>query len=131
MAERKLSPKQIEAVLKLNGPERYDHFVKHVVDCEQAWGLYSDGWAMGGDDDGNPTFQMWPAREYAVLCANGLWAGFEPSEIPLEDLVNQLLPQLERDGVGVGLFRIPDGQSVMPTVDQLLTDLKIEMSRYD
>lgn len=131
MAERVLSQKQIESILKLDGPGRYDHFIKHVVDCQQAWGLYSVGWTIGSDDEGNPTFQLWPAKEYAILCANGLWAGYEPAEIPLEDLVGELLPKLQRENVGLGVFRTPDGQSVMPTVEQLTTDLKAEMERYE
>jgi hypothetical protein len=130
MAERVLSQKQIASILTLEGPGRNDHFVKHVVDCEQAWGLYSEGWAMGSDDDGNPTFQLWPAKEYAVLCASGLWEGYEPAEIPLEDLVEELLPKLQRDNVALGIFRTPEGQSVMPTIDQLTADLKTEMERY-
>lgn len=121
----------MQAILKLDGPARYGHFVKHVVDCEEAWGLYDDGWAMGADDDGNPTFQMWPAREYAALCATGEWSSYEPAEIPLEDLADELLPKLREDGVGLGIFRTPEGQSVMPSVDQLLEDLRTEMDRYE
>lgn len=131
MAERVLSQKQIESILKLDGPRRYSHFVKHIVDCQQAWGLYCEGWAMGSDDNGNPTFQLWPAKEYATLCAYGLWAGYEPAEMPLDDLVEELLPKLHRDSVGVGIFRTPEGQSVMPTIKQLIADLKTEMERYD
>jgi hypothetical protein len=131
MAERVLSQQQISSILKLDGPGRYNHFVKHIVDCQQAWGLYSAGWAMGSDDDGNPTFQLWPAKEYATLCANGRWAGYEPAEVPLDDLVEELLPKLQRDNVGLGIFRTPDGQSVMPTIEQLIDDLRTEMERYE
>jgi hypothetical protein len=97
MATRPISPKQIEAVLKLSGPSRYDHFIKRVVDSQRAWGLWDEGWAMGSDDLGKQTFQLWPAKEYAALSAAGLWAGYEPAEIPLEDLVNELLPKLQED----------------------------------
>lgn len=131
MASRIVSEKQVQALLKLDGPKRYDHFIKHVVDCEQAWGLYKDGWAMGGDDSGTPTFPLWPAKEYAILCANGDWAACEPSEIPLDDLVEELLPNLDRDGVIPSIFRTPEGQAAMPTVELLLADLRNEMLRYE
>ena len=131
MPERRISDKELHAILGLDGPRRYDHFIKHVVDCEQAWGLYSDGWAMGSDDDGRPTFPLWPAHQYASLCAVGEWADCEPTEIPLEDLVSELLPRLKEDGVAPSVFRTPAGQSVMPSVDQMLTDLKNEMARYE
>ena len=86
---------------------------------------------MGSDDDGNPTFQLWPAKEYAALCADGLWAGFQPTEIPLDDLVKEVLPKLQRDNVRLGIFRTAKGQSVMPSVEQLSADLKNEMARYE
>lgn len=130
MAERRLSPKEIESILKLDGPRRYAHFVKHVVDCEQVWGLHSDGWAMGENDDGVPTFQIWPAREYAALCANGPWAGYEPAEIPLDDLLVELLPRLRLDGVALGVFRTPEGFSIMPSIEQLTADLEHEKADY-
>lgn len=128
---RRISPNQIESILALDGPSRYDHFIKHVVDCEQAWGLYNDGWVMGSDDAESPTFQLWPAAEYAALSAIGEWSDFEPAEIPLDDLVRELLPKLKEDDIGLSIFRTPEGQSVMPSVDQLLDDLHAEMSRYE
>lgn len=131
MPERKISEKQIEALLKLDGPSRYDHFIKHVVDCEQAWGLYDDGWAMGADDDETPTFPFWPAKEYAILCATGVWSRYEPAEIPLDELVDVVLPQLKDEGVIPSIFRTPEGQAAMPSVDQLLADLRNEMTRYE
>jgi hypothetical protein len=39
MTVRPLSQKQIDTVLKLDGSERYDHFIKHVVDPQRAWGF--------------------------------------------------------------------------------------------
>ena len=128
---RVISPKQIEAVLKLDGPKRYDHFIKQVVDCEQVWGLYCDGWAMGTDDSGKPTFPLWPAKEYAEFSAEGLWAEYEPAEIPLDELVDELLPKLKEDGVGPSVFRTPEGQSVMPSIEQIVADLRNEMTRYE
>ena len=49
---------------------------------------------MGRDDDGNPTFQLWPAREYAALCAVEDWSAYEPTEIRLDHLLDDLLPKV-------------------------------------
>ena len=131
MSQRVVSPKQMEAILKLPGPERYDHFIKHVADCEEAWGLWRDGWAMGEDDSGAPTFPIWPAKDYAALSADGPWTGYEPASIPLDDLINELLPKLEEDEVKPSIFRTPQGDAVMPDIPQLMADLQREMSRYE
>ena len=131
MPLRPLSQKQMDAVLRLAGPERYNHFIKRVVDSERAWGLWNEGWAMGADDNGRPTFPIWPASEYASLCAVETWTGYEPTEISLTDLVNELLPKLLDDGVQPSVFRTPEGNAVFPTIPQLLADLKNEMLRYE
>jgi hypothetical protein len=43
---RPATPQELAAVLKLDGPARVERFVKRVAGEEQAWGLWSDGWAM-------------------------------------------------------------------------------------
>jgi hypothetical protein len=52
MTGKVMSPREIEEVLKLDGPARFKYFVKWVVAWEHAWGLWDDGWASGADDDG-------------------------------------------------------------------------------
>jgi len=39
----------------------------HIFKADRAWGLWSEGGAMGTDDSGKRTFQLWPAKEYAAL----------------------------------------------------------------
>ena len=42
----KITNKQIEAVLKLDGPKRYSYFIKVAADQRSIWGLYDEGWAL-------------------------------------------------------------------------------------
>ena len=132
MANRRIpSSKEIEAVLKLPGPKRYSHFVKVVADWEEAWGLYDDGWAMAGGEEGVLVFPIWPAREYAELCATGVWENYTPESIPLKDLLEELLPKLKEDGVLPGVFYTPSDKGVLPLADQLLEDLRTECEKYE
>ncbi len=117
-------------IVSLDGPDRYRHFVKSVVDREEAWGLYDDGGALSGLDDGVEAFCLWPEQEFAAACARGTWAGSKPEAIPLEDLLEELLPQLMRDGVGVAVFPTPDGKGVVPERQALLDDLREEETNY-
>lgn len=114
---------QIQAVLALSGPERYRHFIKVVTDWEEVWGLYKDGWALAGADDGDVVFPLWPAKEYAQLCAQGSWEDYEPSSLSLDELVNELLPRLKKDNVLPGVFYTPNDKGVTPEVDQLVEDI--------
>lgn len=126
----KINARQIAAVLALPGPERFKHFVKVIVDWEEAWGLYQDGWALAANDDGTEAFPLWPAREYAQLCAEREWSGYEPKRIPLEELVNILLPKLEKDGVLPGIFYTPADKGITPSIDELQAAIKAEAARY-
>ncbi len=127
---KRTTEKEIEAVLRLDGPARFSHFIKRVVDSEMAWGLWRDGWALMASDDGRQVFPIWPAREYAALCKVDSWSDYETEEIRLQDLVNELLPRLRSHDVIPGVFPTPGGKGVMPTVEELISALKEEGEKY-
>lgn len=126
-----LSAQEIEAVLKLAGPERYQHFVKRVADWEEAWGLYEGGWALAGDDDGNETFPLWPNAEYAKLCAIDDWNAYVPKAISLDELLDELLPSLADDGVRPAVFMTPTGRGVVVSATELAGHLEAELGNYE
>jgi hypothetical protein len=128
---RKTPQKEIEAVLGLDGPARFDHFVKRVVDEERAWGLWNGGWALMAASEGEQVFPLWPAREYAEVCRVGDWSVYEPEEIPLQDLLDELLPKLKGSRVQPGVFPTPHGKGVTPTIDELEAALREELERYE
>ena len=131
MNAMKITQKQIEAVIALPGPRRYAHFVKVVADQRRAWGLYSDGWALAGTSEEIPVFPLWPAREYAALCAAGEWSQYEPREIDLDDLFERLLPSLKERKTSLGIFYTPSDKGVLPTIEQFEKDLHTEIERIE
>lgn len=126
----KVSQQQIEEVLILPSQIRYEYFIKTVADWESSWSLYKDGWALAGDESDTLIFPLWPAKEYAELCAVDQWEGYEATEISLEDLVAELIPQLKKDGVLPGVFYTPSDLGVTPSTEQLLQDLEQELENY-
>lgn len=127
----KITQKQIDAIICLPGAKRYDHFVKVVADQRRAWGLYSEGWALAGASGEKPVFPVWPAQEYAALCATGAWGNFKPREIDLNDLLERLLPQFRQDGVVLGIFVTPNDKGVTPALDLFEQDLRNELSKIE
>jgi hypothetical protein len=125
-----MNEKQIEGILALSGAERVEHFVKVVVDREEAWGLYDEGWASSGTDDGEAAFPLWPARDYAQLCAAQEWSTYSPRLIPLDDLMDALFPMLRQQSVAVAVFQTPRGRGVTMTPDDLQEMLASELERY-
>jgi uncharacterized protein DUF2750 len=127
----KVNQKEIEAVLRLPGDKRYQYFIKRVADAERLWGLWNDGWAMGVTNQGQKTIPVWPAEEYATLCRQGDWRLFVPKPIDLHEFMETLIPQLIRDGVKVSIFDTPSEASVLISDDELLDDLKHELSKIE
>ena len=126
----KVNPKQMEAVLALPGIKRFEHFIKVIADWQEVWGLYQDGWALAAADDGTTVFPLWPAREYAQVCAANEWTGYEPRSISLSDFTEVLLPKLKLDGVLPGVFFTPTSKGVTPSVDDLKSALEAELQNY-
>ena len=123
--------KELEAVLRLDAKGRFEHFVKRVADEERAWGLWKDGWAMFATDEGGTAFPLWPAKEYADRCRTGDLASHVAEAIPLEDLLNELLPKLEARGVRPAVFPTPAGKGVLVSTSELAASLRQELENYE
>lgn len=122
--------KEINAIISLAGPERFFRFVKVVADRQEVWGLYREGWALAQSDEGEKVFPLWPAREYAELCAVSEWDGYKAEPIELENFLNNLLPQLAIDGVLPGVFYTPTDKGVTPSVNILKAAIEKELENY-
>lgn len=118
------------ALLALPGPRRYEHFIKAVADGDEVWGLFRDGWALVGEDSGERAFPLWPASEFAALCAEGDWNGYVAEAFSVDDLLEELLPMLERDGLRPCVFLTPEDQGVVVSSAQLARDLRAELARF-
>jgi hypothetical protein len=119
----KIDTRQLQAVVMLPGPQRYEYFIKRVAESGVVWSLYRDGWALAKKQDGTLVFPLWPDSDFAQICADYEWAGYQPQSFALAELVDELLPQLEQDGIVTGVFYTPGARDVMPTAGLLRADL--------
>jgi hypothetical protein len=126
-----LRPKEVQSVIQLSGLERYRYFIKKVADANEVWGLWDDGWAMGVTNTNQSTIPIWPAREYADLCRIGDWNHYVPKAMDLAEFMNDFLPRLIRDNVRVSIFDTPSEASVLIRDDELMADLKEELSKIE
>jgi hypothetical protein len=127
---RKINAMEIQAVIALPGPKRYEYFIKAIADTEEVWGLYHEGWALAATDEGQQVFPVWPFREYTLLCAVSEWKDYKPEVFTLEDFMNELLPKLKRDGILLGIFYTPSNKGITLSIDQILSDLNLELDKY-
>jgi hypothetical protein len=124
-----IDSRQIQEAVMLSGPQRYEYFIQRVCETGTVWSLYRNGWALAKKEDGTLVFPLWPDREFATICADYEWTGYEPQSFPLDELLGELLPQLEQDGVVTGVFYTPGARDVMPTAGLLRRDLEDESKK--
>ncbi|QNA90850.1 DUF2750 domain-containing protein [Massilia sp. Dwa41.01b] len=116
------------SVITLPKQLRYEHFVRRVAATGEVWGLYRDGWAIGKTDDGALVFPLWPSNELAQQCAVLEWTGYVPQAFALSELLDELLPQLESDGVLPGITYTPDEYGLTPSHAQLRAELQARLA---
>jgi hypothetical protein len=134
MSAPDMHPKHLTNVLEMSGMERYEYFVRSVVESEEVWGLRGDGlWATAGDKSGRRSIPFWTDSELAELCAGAgsHWAGLTPAAMELEELLENFLPRLEADGVLVAVCPTPEGRGVVIEAGGLADALREELARQE
>lgn len=123
-----LSEPELRQVLALPARERYGLFLQITVDWEEAWGLLSpEGWVLSSGEDGRDVLPLWPHPGFAEACAYGSWEGTSPAAVPLDELLDDLLPLLAEDGIRVAVFPSPRGEGILVDPGELQRDLRAEL----
>lgn len=122
--------KEFEAVSKLVGSKRYEYFIKKVVDNEELWGLYNDGWAMVADEYENPMIPFWPRKEFAEACCLEQWDGYNAESIDLYEFIAGWLVDMEKNGLCAAIFYTKEDKGVVVKPQKLTEDLNEELENY-
>ncbi|EOC0478187.1 DUF2750 domain-containing protein [Cronobacter turicensis] len=128
----KPSLQEINALFNKDGKERYQYFIKHVVDWECVWSLKdATGFVTTEDKDGNLSLPLWPAEIFARKCAVDEWTDIPAISIPLDELMDELLPDLIGNNINVIAFMAPS-EIALPTLSatDVLNDLIEECKKY-
>lgn len=118
-------------VSKLPAPERYDYFVKRVADCRKGWMLEDDrGWVAGVDDEGIIHVPLWSHPLFAEMCTKEGWSTAKVVALELDDLLDTILPQLERDQQKVSVMPLAERPGVSVDPKRLREDLHCELGKF-
>jgi hypothetical protein len=114
-------------LLALPERERLTALLQGIADGEEAWGLRrEDGWVLDRAED-PPAFPLWPHPDLAGAWAVGERADAEPAAIPLGELLEDLLPLLEEDGLAVSAFPVPEGRGLALPAARFRAELEAEL----
>lgn len=123
---------EFHSVLQLGATQRYTYFLKKVADWEKLWSLHDeDSWALSRDPLGKQAVPVWPHPDFALASATGLWDDYIPKPIDIELWIQKWIPGIQRDNRNVAVFPTLDDKGVVISAEQLLQDLKLELSKYN
>lgn len=121
--------KEINEIIKKTSYERYEYFIKNSVYFGEIWALYNEGWAIIEDDKGNEILPLWPNVEFAKMFIKSEWIGYTPIAINLNEFINEWIDDMEDDKLKASIFWV-DGESIIPELSKLKSDIKNEMKKY-
>jgi len=122
---------EAERVAALPASDRCRLFLQLAADWGEVWGLRDgEGWIVQRRAEGD-AFPLWPHSEVAALCAQGRWAGCMPERLTLDDLIEELLPLLEEDGMRVAVFPSPQDEGTVYAPAELARALEDELALGD
>lgn len=126
-----MNENKIKNIIVLPVEERYRYFVNKVVDFEEVWGLYNDGWAVLGNKDNSVVMPFWPEKNFADRCIADEWTGFKPKSINLQDFLDKWLPGMEKDNRFIAVFYLPEmKENIIITANELKSDINQEQEQY-
>ena len=125
----KPNKQEIESVLKLSARERYWYCIKKVADSGCIWGLYQDGWALAGSENGKVFLPLWPMPEFAVLCAEGQWIDYKARSLDIYEFLDSYISELEDNDILPAIFYTVEDYGVPVSYDELRRDLNQELGR--
>lgn len=131
------------AQLANNTEQKYQDFIKQVIDTEEVWGLaHDDTWATSSSTDYEDTevILFWSDKAGAQACADEEWADYTPDSISLVEFLENWCVGMYGDELLAGADWGKDlaGKESEPLVLALdvVTELKargktLEFTQYD
>jgi len=104
-----IDAKELETIKLLTPEERHVFFMENILENDQVWGLCGEGWASFLDDNqGIQAFPVWSEKEFAELNAIGEWQGFNPMPFTVQQLTEELVPELAQANLQISIFKFPE-----------------------
>ena len=125
-----LAEKEFERLKAADAPDQYGYFVDRCVGQGQVWALVDneDNWAAFGSESEGVLLCVWPHPRFAEACAYGDWSSREPVPVELDIFVEEVLPDLIREGTLVAVFPTED-TAVPVEPERLMRDMAVEIGR--
>jgi hypothetical protein len=125
-----LEQTEFERLTEASAEVQYGYFVERCVETRQVWALIDgeDNWAAFGAPEEGILLCVWPHPRFAQACAYGDWQTREAVPVDVDVFIDDVLPDLIREGTLVAVFPTHD-TAVPMEPERVMKDLAIELGR--
>ncbi len=107
----------------------YDAFIVAIQQSGEIWGLHSEqdgGWAIcpSAAYEDTDVLPFWSSAALARQLCTDAWKIYQPTQIPLEEFINDWLPRMHEDDALVG----PDWTSELEGLELEPADVAAELT---
>lgn len=126
-----ISSKEFKAILELEPFGRYKYLIKRFADLQTIFSLENAQKEIAlAKVENKMLISFWPAKEFALTLATGLWAHYSEFEISLDLFNNRFIPEIRRGGFLLNIFPVFDKVGFVVDIDEFMVDLNKELDNY-
>ena len=125
-----LEQQEFERLTGASAEDQYDYFVERCVESGHVWALIDgeDNWAAFGSPEEGVLLCVWPHPSFAQACAYGSWETREAVPVDVDVFIEEVLPDLIREGTLVAVFPTEDSAVPMEP-ERVMRDMAVEIGR--
>ncbi len=125
-----LDPIKMQQIFSQDNESRLDHFMDHVADWEELWGITDgEGWLVQAKAD-QPYISLWPHPYFSEDIVKRLLPKNNSQELDFEFLLEQLIPILKQEGIYIAVFPNQKWEGVLLPPTEFEDRLKEAMKKY-
>ena len=122
LSSYQIGQREIDSLSACDVQIRFEYFIKRVADWGEIWTLKDeDGYVLFGDADRQELVPVWPFREFAVQCCDGIWKNASAVSISTVEFMTKWIPGTTVDSRKVAVFPTRGGNAATVTA-QVLND---------
>ena len=126
-----MNKEQLQNISKLEPSKRYNYFIKKVVDFNEMYLLENKVGLATYIYENKVYVPIWSEYEIAGTFINEDFSACTVEKIDLDELLNDLLPMLKEQSIGIAVFPVDNDRGIICECDFIEKDIKDEMCKYE
>ena len=124
------SDNEVDIILKLDSPKRFDYCLKRIVDWGEIWVLDHHGVVIYEDMNANKYCPIWPAKKFAEKAAIDDWANANAICIKVKSMMKDYSSIFTQENIQLAVLPNIENQATCLTIAEIKNYIENESLKY-